>query len=219
MGKPKRTKPVEVPKRERFAREYVIDLNATQAAIRAGYAKGSAHVTGCELLKDPKVAASIATLQAQYAAKQGITAERVLAELAKIGFANMEDYLSTTSDGDPFLDFSALTREQTAALQEVTIDDYVDGRGRNARDVKRIKFRLCDKRAALVDLGRHLNLFAADNKRPVELTGPNGGPVQYAHVDQLTDEQLEALAIAGQPANARTGSTTPAKSTPGTKEP
>jgi len=61
--------------------------------------------------------------------------------------------------GDPYLDFSALTRDQAAALQEVTVEDYVDGRGENAREVKRVRFKLADKRAALVDLGRHLGMF------------------------------------------------------------
>jgi hypothetical protein len=54
---------------------------------------------------------------------------------------------------------SKLTRDQAAALAEVTVDDFVDGRGENARAVKRVKFKLHDKRAALVDLGRHIGIF------------------------------------------------------------
>jgi Tn3 transposase DDE domain len=59
----------------------------------------------------------------------------VVAELAKLGFANMLDFMRPGKDGDPHLDFSALTRDQAAALAEVTVDDFVDGRGEGARDV------------------------------------------------------------------------------------
>jgi phage terminase small subunit len=83
-----------------------------------------------------------------------LTAADVAAELAKIGFANMADYFFPGDDGDPHLDFSRLTREQTAALCEVTVEEFKEGRGKDARDVRRVKFKLADKRAALVDLAK-----------------------------------------------------------------
>ena len=49
-----------------------------------------------------------------------------------------------------------------SALSEVTVDDYIDGRGEGAREVKRIKIKLCDKKGALVDLGKHLGMFRGD---------------------------------------------------------
>jgi phage terminase small subunit len=72
----------------------------------------------------------------------------------------MGDYITSTPAGDPkFKTFDELTRDQTAALSEVTIDDYVDGRGEDARDVKRIRFKLQPKIEALDKLGRHLGMF------------------------------------------------------------
>lgn len=146
-------------KKRRFAREFLIDRNATKAAIRAGYSQKTAKAIGCELRKEPEVAALIHELEANLAAKVEVTAERVVRELALIGFANMQDYITIGSDGDPCVDLSALTREQAAAIMEVTVEDFKDGRGEDARDVRRVKFRLADKRAALVDLGKHLGLF------------------------------------------------------------
>jgi phage terminase small subunit len=77
-------------------------------------------------------------------------------------------------DGDPYLDFSKLTRDQAAALMEVTVEDFRDGRGEDARNVRKIRFKLADKRAALVDLGKHFGLF----KEKIEHSGPNGGPIE-----------------------------------------
>lgn len=154
-------------KQQRFVDEYLVDLNATQAAIRAGYSKKTAGSIGEENLKKPEIAAAVAARQAKIAEKLEITQERVVAELAKLGFCNMQDYMRPGFDGDPVLDFSALTRDQAAALTEVTVEDFKDGRGEDARDVRRVKFKLADKRAALVDLGKHLGMF----KDRVEHTG------------------------------------------------
>src|SRR5690242_10610123 len=106
------------PKQERFIAEYLIDLNATQAAIRAGYSARTAAEIGAENLKKPQIAEALKAKQDELRQKTGITQERVLGELAKIGFANMQDYMRPGADGDPLLDFSALTRDQAAALQE-----------------------------------------------------------------------------------------------------
>ena len=142
------------PKQLRFIEEYLIDLNATQAAIRAGYSRDTARVIGSENLSKPAIADAIAARQKERTAKAELTAADVAAELAKIGFANMADYFFPGDDGDPHLDFSRLTREQTAALCEVTVEEFKEGRGKDARDVRRVKFKLADKRAALVDLAK-----------------------------------------------------------------
>lgn len=158
------------PKQERFVQEYLIDLNATQAAIRAGYSAKTAEQQGYQLLQNTSVAAAVAAGQAKVARKTGITAEMIVAEMAKIGFANMADYMKATAGGDPYLDFSALTRDQAAALGEVTVDDFVDGRGENARAVKRVKFKLHDKLSALEKIGKHLGMF----REHVSLENPDG---------------------------------------------
>lgn len=157
------------PKQQRFVEEYLIDLNATQAAIRAGYSSRTAHSIGEENLRKPELAAAIEAAQKKRSARLEISADRVVQELALIGFSNMQDYMKATDAGDPYLDFSGLTREQAAALAEVTIEDFKDGRGEGARDVRRVKFKLADKRAALVDIGRHLGMFTDKMKHELEL--------------------------------------------------
>jgi phage terminase small subunit len=146
-------------KQLRFVSEYLIDLTAKQAAIRAGYSAKTAEVQGCRLLSHAKVAAAITEGQAKLAQESGITVKRIVDELAKIGSSNMLDYMTVGADGLPYVDLSKLTRDQAAAIAEVTVDDFTEGRGENKRDVRRVRFKLADKRAALVDLGKHLGMF------------------------------------------------------------
>jgi len=154
------------PKQKLFVAEYQIDLNAAKAAERAGYSRKTARQQGQRMLSNVDISSAIAKAHSKRIEKLEITADRVLRELALLGFSNMLDYLSIRGDGAVTVDLSGLTREQAAAIQEVTIEEYVErtgGANKGSDDdferVKRTKFKLSDKRAALVDLGRHLKLF------------------------------------------------------------
>lgn len=166
-------------KQSRFVQEYLIDLNATQAAIRAGYSAKTAGSIGFELLRKPEIDLALAEGRKRLAESTQVTAEAVINELRKLGFSNMQDYMRPGVDGDPTLDFSNLTRDQAAALVEVTVEDFKDGRGDESRDVRRVKFKLSDKRAALVDLGKHLGLFVERH----EHSGPGGGAIEVTWKD------------------------------------
>lgn len=87
------------PKQERFCQEYILDLNATQAAIRAGYAKGSAEVTGCRLLTNAKVSAFIQQLQKKTAEKLEITHEWITKRFKDISDRCMKEGLSFDPNG------------------------------------------------------------------------------------------------------------------------
>lgn len=158
-------------KQHLFVEEYLKDLNATRAAIRAGYSAKTAYSKGHSMTKTLSV--QICEAQAERSKRTKITQDKVLKELAKIGFSNMLDYVSITNGGDPVPDFSKLTRDQAAAISEITVEEYTEGRGEDAENVKRTKFKLSDKRAALVDIGRHLGMF----KDKLELTGADGKPL------------------------------------------
>lgn len=147
-------------KQQAFCEEYLVDLNATQAAIRAGYSKKTANVIGPENLSKPCISEYIQKNMDKRSARTEITADDVLNELAKMGFANMEDYTSV-SDGVLVADLSAVTRDQMAAVQEFTVDVRSEkGQGgENTDTVEKFKFKLADKRGSLDLLGKHLKLF------------------------------------------------------------
>lgn len=152
------------PKQEAFARAYVETLSGAAAYrkaynVRPGTKDSSIHVNASKLLADAKVAQRVAELQQAAAKRHDITVDKIVRELALIGFANMMDYMRTQEDGSAYVDFSSLTRDQAAAIGEVTSEVYMDGAGEDAKPVKRTKFKLSDKRAALVDLGKHLGMF------------------------------------------------------------
>lgn len=185
------------PKQAAFVGYYLGDAkgNATKAARMAGYSKKTAGAIGAENLKKPQIADAIAERQEELQERLEITQERIADELALIGFANMLDYVRISGEGEPYIDLSALTREQAAALAETTVDDYVEGRGDDARDVRRVRIKLGDKRKALVDLAKLMGLMAPQR---MEHTGKDGGPIELSDtesspLDVLSSELLRAI--------------------------
>ena len=89
------------PKQKLFVAEYLVDLNATQAAIRAGFSRRRA----VDLLREGPVAQAVAARQAELADRIGVTVERIVTELARIGFSDIRDVVQwrsvpTASDAD-----------------------------------------------------------------------------------------------------------------------
>jgi phage terminase small subunit len=146
-------------KQRRFVAEYLVDSNATQAAIRAGYSKATANEQGARLLAKASVQQAVAAGQQRIETKLAVSADQIAQELAKLGFSNMLDYIRIGPHGHPNIDLSALSRDQASALTSVRIDEYMDGVGEHARPVKKVEFRLADKRAALVDLAKLLGFW------------------------------------------------------------
>jgi phage terminase small subunit len=146
-------------KQRKACRELITGCTQEEAYVRAGYAKAAAKSGASKLFSRPEAQQYLNELRKPVVEKAQITAQMVLEELAKIGFANIADFVKATPGGDPYIDLSKMTREQAAALSEITIDDYMDGRGEDAREVKRVRVKLADKRAALCDIGKHLGMF------------------------------------------------------------
>ena len=147
------------PRRAEFVRQYIKSLNAAGAARAAGYAPSSANTEGSRLLANADVQQAISEARAQLAEREQVTPERIVSELASIAFSDLGDYFRL--DGkNASIDFSNLPIGATKALESITVDEYVEGRGDNAQNVRRIRVRLHDKRAALVDLAKTLGMFS-----------------------------------------------------------
>jgi phage terminase small subunit len=154
---------------ERFARERARGKTLVGAWMLASGMRDRSQAS--RLGRRPEVAERVRELLAarhaaerravdKAAAKFEVTAERVIGELAKLAFANMADYLKIGPDGAPRPDFGRVSRDQAAALQEVTVTPVTYGQGAHAREVSRVRLKLANKRSALVDLGNHLGLFS-----------------------------------------------------------
>lgn len=145
-------------KQQRFIEEYLIDLNATQAAIRAGYSTQTAYSIGNENLNKPEIRARIDKAMAERSKRTGVNADRVIQELARIAFVNAPDVVNTM---DATVKDNA-TEDDTAAIASVKVK-IVDG---DFSSVER-EIRFADKLKALELLGKHLGMF----KDKMELSG------------------------------------------------
>ncbi len=149
-------------KQKRFCQEYIIDLNGAQAAIRAGYSKKTAKEQATRLLTKVHVQQCIGKLQGKLSERLEITADKVLTELAKIGFSNIQDFVEKNNST---VDLSQIENEKAAAVAGVKVTTTTSGTGKNRQVEKRVEFKLHDKRAALESLGKHLGVFEKDNSQ------------------------------------------------------
>lgn len=158
-------------KQKRFCEEYLIDLNATQAAIRAGYSPDTAKAIGCENLTKPDIRAHIDRAMAERSRRTGVNADRVVQELAKIAFVNATDVIDPKT---ATVKENALP-EDTAAIQSVKVKTF--GEDGLEREIK-----MADKLRALEMLGRHLGMF----KDKLELSG--GLDTEKTKLDDLLQQ-------------------------------
>lgn len=176
MGKNDAKKQQLTPLQERFAQQYVISLNATQAYKKVYKCSlKAAESGGSRTLSIAKVAARVKQLQARIMKKTDLSAEMVINELRKLGFSNIKSFAEA---GNKIKDISELPDEVTAAVESIQTGP------------KGTKIKLYDKKAALVDLGRHLGIFEKDNAQKPIVIAPT-----------LTEKELQrrlaAVAAAG----------------------
>lgn len=141
------------PKQQRFVEEYLIDLNATRAAIRVGYSEKSARKIGCELLTKPDVSNAVAERRAELSRESGITVERVLQEYARLCFHDPRKFYD---DEGKLLPVTELDDDTAAVL--TGIDVYEDKIGDKITGITK-KVRFADKKGALDSVARHLGMF------------------------------------------------------------
>lgn len=154
------------PKQSRFVDEYLIDLNATQAAIRAGYSAQTARSIGAENLTKPDIQEAIQKAQAARCERTGITQDRVLAELQLLAFSDLTHYAVDDegnvklSTGAPYAAMRALQsikRKITSRRREVT---------------REVEIRLWDKPGPLKLAGQHVGILVDKHEHKVEEMRP-----------------------------------------------
>ncbi len=148
-------------KQKRFCNEYLIDLNATQAAIRAGYSVDNAKVIGCENLTKPNVKSYLDRIIAKREVRTEITQDKVLNELEKIGFANIDDYVVVDSSSG----YDKVIIKDTKDIP----DDRISAISSIKQGANGVEVKLHDKVRALENIGRHLGMF----KDKLEISGTN----------------------------------------------
>lgn len=151
-------------KQQRFATEYIIDLNATQSAIRAGYKESTAYSQGQRLLKNVEIQKAIQKAMNERSKRTGITADKVLKELESIAMDDVKNYLDFRTEK------TVVGKDLATGNPIIGYETVVDLKDSNTIDTKNIseisigkdgqfKFKLYCRDNALVQLGKHLKLF------------------------------------------------------------
>ncbi|MHA1225218.1 MAG: terminase small subunit [Candidatus Hodarchaeales archaeon] len=152
------------PKQKRFCAEYLKDLNATQATIRAGYSKNvkSARLTGHRMLTNDKVQREIQRLIKKREKRTEITQDMVLQELAILAFSDFRHYGQIKEDGSlEFYPFRKIKGQRTRAIE--SMNESVNKNGRT------MSLKLHSKTKALEMLARHLGMFVEPGDKLAEI--------------------------------------------------
>lgn len=156
-------------KQQMFVKEYLVDLNATQAAIRAGYSAKTAEWQGPQLLGKTHVAAAIQEAMDKRSSRLDITADKVLQEIAKLAFHDPRNFFDDDGRLKPI---SELDDNTAACIAGIETLHRVIGEDKDGCAVI-TKIKIADKGQNLERLGKHLKLFTDK----LEHTGEGGGPV------------------------------------------
>ncbi|HYF55927.1 MAG TPA: terminase small subunit [Salinarimonas sp.] len=151
------------PKQARFVEEYLIDLNGTQAAIRAGYSPKTANEQAARLLANASVAAAVAEAQQARSERTQITQDRVLKEYARLAFSDMRNLMAWDAQGMSLKTSADLSEDVAACVAEVTQTVTKDGGS--------MKLKVHDKKGALDSVAKHLGMFVERH------AGADGGPM------------------------------------------
>ncbi len=174
-------------KQELFAREFIVDLNATQAAIRAGYSEKSSRNQGARMMANDDILDRIAELKAERNEQVGVDAAYVLRRLTEIDQMDVLDILLANGELKPIKDWPKVWRTTLSGMDVVEMAS-----ADSAALLKKIKWP--DKVKNLELLGKHVTVQAFKEQVSSEVTGKNGGPIQYTDItEEELDERLKEL--------------------------
>lgn len=171
--------PIKYPKQEQFCHEYVVDLKGARAARDSGYSEKTANTIAANLLAKVNIQKRIEYLKTQNIKRVKnkeeleLSADAVLAEVGRMAFANINDFMTVQDDGYAYIDMSKATREQLAAIASMEVIDLPpvtlmgsDGQ-KMERQVLKVKLKMWDKIKSLEMLMKHFDLM----KEKVEVEG------------------------------------------------
>jgi len=149
------------PREERFCIEYLIDLNATQAAIRCGYAKSNAHVNGYKLLQRPKVIECINDLKAEREKRTEVSIDKVVKEFSLIAFSDIKDYVTIDelTGAVRAHSFEQMPKESSRVVKKIKEDRVIRETPGDSKEMivhDKREFEMYDKIRALENLREHL---------------------------------------------------------------
>jgi len=173
-------------KQEMFCREYLIDLNATQAAIRAGYSDNTARKIGSENLTKPDIAQRIIDLKSERNERVEVNADYVLRRLVEIDEMDVLDILKDDGGLKMVHEWPKVWRTTLSGLDILTTVTNFDETTMESI-LKKIKWP--DKVKNLELLGKHVAVQAFRDQAAHEHTGKNGGPIEVA---ALTKDEYKA---------------------------
>jgi len=225
--------PLQNVRWEKFCQAYVRGPaagNATACYVAAGFAEdatqASARAAACRLLNKPIVRARIGELQADLvqveeravtaaADRLSLSKQLVLGQIARLGFANVLDYVRRDDDGNVVIDLGAVKRDEAAGIVELSVTE----RGEGPERVSRMRIRLCDRHAPLVSLGKHFGLFAAKREDAQDELRHLSADELQAKIDSLSRSPAAAQNRKTQPVAAgETVSTTNANESTGVNQ-
>lgn len=147
---------------KKFCREYMKDFNGTQAAIRAGYSKKTSNEQAVRLLANVSVQKFIKTLQEKNAEKHEGLADEIVAELKRIGFSDIKNFLDSDN---AVKDISQLPSELTTLVESIKKTETEFGDEDHGGTKTSIQFKLHSKLDALEKLAKYVGLYEADNRQ------------------------------------------------------
>jgi phage terminase small subunit len=192
--------PLQNVRWEKFCQAYVRGPaagNATASYVAAGFAEeatqASMRAASCRLLNKPIIRTRISELQADViqveeravaaaADRLSLSKQLVLGQIARLGFANVLDYVRRDDDGNVVIDLGAVKRDEAAGIVELSMTERGEGPDR----VSRMRIRLCDRHAPLVSLGKHFGLFADKHE--------DQDPLRHLSADELERHNAELQA-------------------------
>jgi len=158
----KEKKPKLTAKQERFIDEYLIDLNATQAAIRAGYSESTAKDIGCQNLAKLYISEEIEKRKQKRSEETKVTAAYVLKRLHEIDQMDVADILTDEGSIKPISEWPKVWRTSISAIDIAEMFEYQDGQKDLSGLLKKIKWP--DKVRNLELLGKHTQVKAWDKE-------------------------------------------------------